>query len=244
MDLKRYFRGPFVALLVVIMLFFFVYKYASSSTPYKQANTSRVISMIQAGQVKSAKLIDNQQTIQITPLHGQPLEASWVGNQGTVIAGLLQKEVAAGKLPQGYNVQVPKGSSLLALIIGWLPFLLMILIFVFLLNPIQGGGSRMNSRQVQGQAGQQGHAEDDFRRHSGRRRGYRGTAGDQGIPAEPGEVPGDRREDPEGRAAVRPAGYRQDAARARWRRGRGAVLLDLRIGLRRDVRRRRRLAGT
>ena len=94
MDLKRYFRGPFVALLVVIMLFFFVYKYASSSTPYKQANTSQVISMIQAGQVKSAKLIDNQQTIQITPLHGQPLEASWVGNQGTVIAGLLQKEVA------------------------------------------------------------------------------------------------------------------------------------------------------
>jgi hypothetical protein len=56
MDLKRYFRGPFVALLVVVLLFFFVYKYASSGTSYKQADTSQVIAKIQSGQVKSACL--------------------------------------------------------------------------------------------------------------------------------------------------------------------------------------------
>jgi cell division protease FtsH len=143
MDLKRYFRGPFVALLVVVMLFFFVYKYASSGTSYKPASTSQVISMIQGGQVKSALLIDNQQTIQITPRHGQPLQASWVGNQGTELANMLQVQVAKHNLPEGYNVQVPKGSSLLALIVGWLPFLLVILIFLFLLNQMQGGGSRV-----------------------------------------------------------------------------------------------------
>ena len=38
---------------------------------------------------------------------------------------------------------MPKGSSLLALIVGWLPFLLVILIFLFLLNQMQGGGSRV-----------------------------------------------------------------------------------------------------
>ena len=49
---------------------------------------------------------------------------------------------------------------------------------------------------------------------------------------------------PQGRAALRPAGYRQDPAGARRRgRGRGAVLHHLRFGLRRDVRRRRRLPG-
>src|SRR5947199_270428 len=47
----------------------------------------------------------------------------------------------------------------------------------------------------------------------------------------------------QGRAAVRTAGHRQDAARAgRRRRGWRAVLLDLWLGLRRDVRRRRCLA--
>jgi len=89
MDLKRYFRGPFVALLVVVLLFFVVYKYASSSTSFKQADTSQVISLIQSDQVKSALLIEGQQTIQITPIHGQPLQASWVGNQGTELATLL-----------------------------------------------------------------------------------------------------------------------------------------------------------
>jgi len=143
MDLKRYFRGPFVALLVVVLLFFFVYKYASSGTAYQQEDTSHVISLIQSGQVKSALLIEGQQTIQITPDHGSPEQASWVGNQGSVLAALLQKESADGKLPLGYNVQVPKGSSLLDLIVGWLPFLLVILIFLFLLNQMQGGDSRV-----------------------------------------------------------------------------------------------------
>jgi len=72
MDLKRYFRGPFVAVLVVLLLFFFVYKYASSGTAYKQADTSFVISQIQQGKIKSALLIDNQQTIQVTPVSGPP----------------------------------------------------------------------------------------------------------------------------------------------------------------------------
>ena len=46
---------------------------------------------------------------------------------------------------------------------------------------------------------------------------------------------------PKGVLLVRPAGHGQDAARARGRRrGRRAVLLDLGLGLRRDVRRRRR----
>ncbi|CAA9219985.1 MAG: Cell division protein FtsH, partial [uncultured Corynebacteriales bacterium] len=110
-----------------------------------------------------------------------------------------------------------------------------------------GAGRRLPGdelRQVEGQAGQQGHPEDDVRRRRRGGRGHRGAPGDQGVPGEPGQVPGHRRQDPQGRPAVRPARHRQDAAGPRGRRrGRGAVLLDLRLGLRRDVRRRRRLPG-
>jgi cell division protease FtsH len=143
MDLKRYFRGPFVAVLVVLLVFFFLYRYASSGTTYKQADTSQVVSLIEAGKVKSALLIDTNQTIQITPNSGPPLQASWVGSQGTQLANLLQQEYKQGNLPQGYNVEVPKGGSVWSLIIGWLPFLLLILIFLFMLNQMQGGGSRV-----------------------------------------------------------------------------------------------------
>jgi len=143
MDVKRYFRGPFVAILVVLLLFFFLYRYASSGTSYKSADTSQVISLIDHGQVKSALLIDTDQTIQITPKSGQPLQASWVGNQGQALATTLQQQYAKGNLPQGYNVEVPKGSSIFTLILSWLPFLLIILLFLFIMNQMQGGGSRV-----------------------------------------------------------------------------------------------------
>ena len=49
---------------------------------------------------------------------------------------------------------------------------------------------------------------------------------------------------PQGGAALRPPRHRQDpAGPRRGRRGRGALLLDLRLGLRRDVRRGRAPAG-
>ncbi len=99
-------------------------------------------------------------------------------------------------------------------------------------------------RQVQGQADQQGHAEDHLRRRRRLRGGDRGARRDQGVPPGAGQVPGRRGEDPQGRAALRPARHRQDPARPRGRRrGRRAVLLDLRLGLRGDVRRCRRLPG-
>ena len=98
-------------------------------------------------------------------------------------------------------------------------------------------------RQEQGQARQRRLAQGHVQGRGRRRRGGRGAARDQGVPREPQEVPAARRAHPQGRAAVRPARHRQDAARARRRRRGGRpVLQHQRLRLRRDVRRRRRLA--
>jgi len=37
MDLKRYFRGPFVAVLVMLLLFFIVFAYANRGVSYTPA---------------------------------------------------------------------------------------------------------------------------------------------------------------------------------------------------------------
>jgi cell division protease FtsH len=139
MDLKRYFRGPFVAVLVMLLLFFIVLTYANRGNTYQTVNTSRVVTDIQNGDVSYATLIDKNQTIRIITKHGQHLQASWVGNQGQAIAGILQQK----HLPGGYNVQVPSGNSLLSVIFSFVPYILIILIFFFLLNQMQGGGSRV-----------------------------------------------------------------------------------------------------
>jgi cell division protease FtsH len=142
MDVKRYFRGPLLLIVAAAILLLVVLSYANSGTSYKQAPTSKVVSLIDSGQVKSAVLIDKDQTIQVTTKDGTHYQASWVGDQGQALQQELQKQVDNGNIPT-YNVQVPKGNSLLSLIIGILPFALIVLFFLFMLNQMQGGGSRV-----------------------------------------------------------------------------------------------------
>jgi cell division protease FtsH len=141
MDLKRYFRGPFVAVLVMLLLFFIVFAYANRGVSYTPTSTSRVVADIYGGHVKSATLIDKNQTIEIVT-NSNPnlrLQASWVGNQGQQLAAELQKNPPK----DGYNVQVPSGNTVIGVIFSFLPYILIILIFFFLLNQMQGGGSRV-----------------------------------------------------------------------------------------------------
>jgi cell division protease FtsH len=118
-----------------------VFAYANRGVSYTPTSTSRVVADIYGGHVKSATLIDKNQTIEIVT-NSNPslrLQASWVGNQGQQLAAELQKKPPSG----GYNVQVPSGNTVIGVIFSFLPYILIILIFFFLLNQMQGGGSRV-----------------------------------------------------------------------------------------------------
>ena len=108
--------------------------------------------------------------------------------------------------------------------------------------PDAGRGARGHGlRQVQGQAADRAQGPQDLRGRRRRGRGQGRAAGGRRLPEGPGQVPAPGRQDSQGRPAGRPSRHRQDPAGPR-RRGRGgrALLLDLGLGLRRDVRRRRR----
>src|SRR5947209_9855 len=139
MDLKRYFRGPFVAVLVMLLLFLVVFTYANHGTTFTTVKNWEIDSDINGGNVSYATLIDKNQTVQITTKAGRHLQASWVGNQGQELATALQRKMPT----HGYNVQVPTGNGVLGLIFSFLPYILIILIFFFLMNQMQGGGSRV-----------------------------------------------------------------------------------------------------
>ena len=143
MDLKRYFRGPFIAVLVMLLLFFIVFTYANHGSTYAARDTSYVVSLIEQGKVSNATITDKNQTIQITTAGGQHYQASWVSGQGHTLQQELQQQYKLGHLKGGYNIVVPSGNSVLGLIIGFLPYVLIILFFLFLLNQMQGGGSRV-----------------------------------------------------------------------------------------------------
>ena len=107
------------------------------------------------------------------------------------------------------------------------------------------GGRPDGQRDVhRAQPGQGLHDRQAFH-HVLRHRRLRGRqAGDhrgRRLPAHAGALPGDRRPGPEGHAARRASGHRQDPLRPRRRRrGRGRLPVRHRLGLHGDVRRRRR----
>jgi cell division protease FtsH len=142
MDSKRSFRmlGLFVlAVLVVVVLF----NLANAGSSFQQADTSKVVSLIDKGQVKSAKITDKNQTIQVTTNSGQQYQADWVSGQGLRLQEELQKQADAGKLKDGYTVSIPSSSSVWSLLLSFIPYIVIALFFFLLLSQMQGGGSRV-----------------------------------------------------------------------------------------------------
>jgi len=151
MELRRFFRAPLLLIAVAVLLLLFVLDYANSGSSYQQVDTSEIVSLINAGQVKSAVITDKNQTIQITTKKtiqignqsGTQFEASWVSGQGLQLANDLQTQVSKGTLTDGYNITIPKSNALLDLLPTAFIYLVIFLLFFFMLSQMQGGGSRV-----------------------------------------------------------------------------------------------------
>ena len=135
MDLKRYVLGIVVLLVILFLLF----QYASGGSGYSGVNTSVVASAIESGNVKSAQFLDKDNMVQITTKSGAKEQAYWVGNQGQALQTELQDQVNSHKLPASvYNVQGDSTSAWLTLLEDAIPWLLIGLFFLFMLNQMQG----------------------------------------------------------------------------------------------------------
>jgi cell division protease FtsH len=143
MDMRRLFRGPLLLVIVAVVLFIIVLDFANSGSSYQGTDTSRIVSLIESGQVKSAQVIDKDQTIQITTLSGQNLQASWVSGQGLQLVNELQQQVQDKKLPDGYTVTIPKSNVLLDLLPTIFICLVIFVFFFIMMSQMQGGGSRV-----------------------------------------------------------------------------------------------------
>jgi cell division protease FtsH len=142
MDLKRIFRGWMLAILLVFVLLIVVLKFTGSSQ-YTKVATSQVVKLVQTNQVKTATLTVPTQDIQVTTFKDGQFEAAWAGNQVNELTNALQKASDAPHSKVSYIVDNPQGNSLLGVLLGWLPFIVIFLLFFVFMNQMQGGGSRV-----------------------------------------------------------------------------------------------------
>ncbi|MEU8193110.1 ATP-dependent zinc metalloprotease FtsH [Microbispora amethystogenes] len=147
MDLKRFTRGPLLWILGIVLLLLLVTTMFGGDGNYTTADTSTVVQQIQQGNVKSATVVDKDQRVELTlkqPITVQNksvsrIQAPWVEGQGVQLTQALD----TSKPSEGWTVEVPKENFLLSLLASFLPIIVIVLIFLFIMNQMQGGGSRV-----------------------------------------------------------------------------------------------------
>ena len=145
MDVKRIFRGPVIWVVLVVLAVLAVMNIMSSGNGYQSVDTSKIVSQISSGQVTSATVnTGSSQTIQVVLKDGTKEQATYLNDQqGATLTSQLDGAVKGGQLSGGYNVNVTKTSWIVSALVTLLPFLLLVVVFIFLLNQMQGGGSRV-----------------------------------------------------------------------------------------------------
>lgn len=150
MDVKRYFRGPVMWIVLAVLAVVVLMQVVGSSGGYKTVDTGQVVAAINDNKVESAKLTTgDEQTVKVQLKSGEKVEgsskiqASYIGDQGVAIANTLQTKYQDKQIPDGYTVSPSKQNPFLGILLSLLPFVLIVVVFLFLMNQMQGGGSRV-----------------------------------------------------------------------------------------------------
>jgi cell division protease FtsH len=142
MDVKRLTRGPVIWVIIAIVVLLLGTR-ALASDPYAPIDTSKAIELINSDQVKSAVASNGDQRLELvlkTPFQNHTKVATnWIDAAGPEIVSALKAHTP----PDGYNYENPQPSWWSSLLITFLPILLIIGLFWFLMGQMQGGGSRV-----------------------------------------------------------------------------------------------------
>jgi len=142
-NFKRILRGPIFWIAMAVIFVLVGSSLISNAGAPEEIDTSVAISEIQNGNVSAATITDRDQILELTLKNGDVVRSTYVTGQGIVLQELLQVRADGGSLTGGYNVVVPSDSLLVTLLVSLLPFILLVLIMVFIFSQMQGGGSRI-----------------------------------------------------------------------------------------------------
>ncbi|MEA2370963.1 MAG: cell division protease FtsH, partial [Solirubrobacteraceae bacterium] len=142
--MNRFVKSAAFPILIVVVLAFFAEKLIapSPSTGPVHSYQTLVARDIPNGQVKSADLKTRDNTVSVTLRDGTKYQVGYV--DGDAAAQLITALEKAPGHPQ-FNIQGTRTNSWLSLLTYVFPFLIFIGFWIFLMNQVQGGGSRVMS---------------------------------------------------------------------------------------------------
>jgi cell division protease FtsH len=142
--MSRFFKSAAFPILIVVVLAFFAQRLISPGTQEQPPSYGDFIQQLQAGQVKTADLKTKDNTITVKLDNGQQYETGYPPEAADRLDARLAAAKQSGRL-QDYDVEGTKSNGWLSLLTYVLPFLIFIGFWIFLMNQVQGGGSKVMS---------------------------------------------------------------------------------------------------
>ena len=144
--MKRIFKGPWLWIVLAVVGVLLALQYLAPNGGYDEVTTSEMESYIAKGEVKEITFVGGDQAMQATlddgvRSSGDKVTAYWVAGQQRGIIDQVDEQIAKGTIEKS-NSEIAKPSLLGSILATLLPFALIILLFLFLMNQVQGGGGR------------------------------------------------------------------------------------------------------
>ncbi len=144
--MSRFFKSAAFPILIVVLLAFFAQRLINTGTQEKPPTYSQFLAQLDAGDVKTVELKTKNNTIIVTPREGEgkPYETGYTDGGADRLDAQLAAAEQQNKI-DSYNVQGRKSSAWVAALTYVFPFLIFIGFWIFLMNQVQGGGSKVMS---------------------------------------------------------------------------------------------------
>ena len=139
--MSRFFKSAAFPILIVVVLAFFAQKLIGSSSHGPSYTFGNLLTQLDNKQVKSLSLDQKSNSAAITLTNGQKYSVGYPDSY----APTLIKDAQTDVNPQGFNVQSKSSNGWLSLLTYILPFVIFIGFWIFLMNQVQGGGSKVMS---------------------------------------------------------------------------------------------------
>jgi cell division protease FtsH len=143
--MSRFFKSAAFPILIVIVLAFFASKLISDSNRADKPDFNKFYSLLDERQIETATLNTKNLSLDYVVTGGQKYQ---MGVPGDAYASILTNQLLSaqrdGKL-KSFDVKKASSSVILSLLTYVLPFVLFIGLWIFLMNQVQGGGSKVMS---------------------------------------------------------------------------------------------------
>jgi cell division protease FtsH len=136
---SRFFKSAAFPILIVIVLAFFAQKLISPGEQKEDTSYSQFVTQVDNDQVKKVTLNTKNNRIDVEPKKGDKYETAYPDNtEQSLVNELTAADVDV-------DVKAKSGSGWLTALTYLLPFVIFLLFWLFIINQMQGGGSKVMS---------------------------------------------------------------------------------------------------